>query len=213
MVRVAEQASGDRHVGVRVERTADCDVALDSGRQEAVFRASANFKLVLALEILEGHLVGDRCQRRGEEIGLAGGGTGHHLAALREADDKVIDVEALVVVVLATLGAREIAGPAGDAVDLVDQIAVGISLTGIERAGRAEIDPQPQICLSCEPAQVNAGLPPRAVAVERLHVLVREERGVGGGGKRCREFRIGRVGLRFRGIVRGQQLPGDTTVL
>ena len=179
MVRVAKEAVCEGEDGIRVEGAADSDVTLDLGRLRAVFRAPTDLELVLPLQVLERYLLGDGRRGGGVEIGLAGGRAGDHLAALGEADDKIVDVEALVVVVLATLGACEIAGPAGDAVDPVDAIAVCVPLGGVERPGGAEIDPQLQVGLSGPFAQIDTGLPPYAVAVELLHVLIGEEGGIG----------------------------------
>ena len=189
MVRVAKEAVCEGEDGIRVEGAADSDVTLDLGRLRAVFRASADLELILALQVLGRHAVGNRSRGSGEETGLARRRAGHHLAPLGETDDEVIDVEALVFVVLA---AGRAAALTGHTIDLIDQITVGIARGGVERAGGTEIDPQPQVGVARPLAEIDAGLPPDAVAVERLHVLVVVQGGVGRGGIDVGPFSVGR---------------------
>ena len=180
-------------VGVGVDRLVHPVVRLDRIDLRSEFGATADLKLVAALQALRGD--GRRRAWRAcrEEVCLAGGGAGDHLASLGEANDDVVDVEALVAVVLAAGGFVEVAGSARDAVDLIDEIAAGIPLRRVHFASGAEVESQAEVGLVRVASQIDPGLPPRAAVEQLLDVLVRVGRHVGRHRGERRQFSVGLV--------------------
>ena len=192
LVGIAKRPVACHQVGVGVDRLVHLVVGLDRIDLCRIFRAPADLELVAALQALRGD--GRRWGRRTcrEEVGLASDGAGDHLAPLGEADDDVVDVEALVAVVLAAGGLVKVAGNARDAVDLIDEFAAGIPLRRVHFAGGAEVESQAEVGLVGIAAQIDPGLPPRAAVEQLLDVLVRVGRHVGRHGGERRQF-----GIRF----------------
>ena len=83
----------------------------------------------------------------------------------------------------------------------------------VEPARRAEVDPQPQVGLVGPLAQIDAGLPPCAVTVQLLNVLVREPGGVGRNRERGRKLAVSRVSGRLHRVIRREQLPRRAVIL
>ena len=88
-----------------------------------ILRAPTNLQLVVSLEALRRN--GRRRRRRAcrEEAGLSSDGAGHHLAPLREADDEIIDIETLVVIILTTFRVVEVTSGVGVSDNVVRQRA------------------------------------------------------------------------------------------
>ena len=107
---------------VGVDRREDRDVALRGIELCGVFGAATDFELIVTRERLL--RVGLRDGRGDVEHTRGAGGTGDHLAALGEADDDVVDVEAFVLIVRPPVGVEEVAVAVGLPEDIV-HVAIG----------------------------------------------------------------------------------------
>ncbi len=213
LVGIAESAIAGDQIGIGVDRLIDEVVGLERVDLSGELRAPPDLELVVALQALGGHRLrrGRRASR--EEVGLAGGGAGDHLAPLREAHHEIVDVEPLVAVVLATGGLVEVAGGARDAVDLVDERAGGIPRRGIHFTGGAEVEPQAEVGLVGIAAQIDPGLPPRPAVEQLLDVLIRIGRKVGRHRGERRQFGVALVHRGASRVVGGHDGPCHAGVL
>ena len=185
------------------------------GGGDGIIGASADLELIRSLKRLgrsprrsaHGEDAGGRCWVLSRSLRCR-----HHLTTLGEANNDVVDVEALKLVVLATLGAFEIAGRVGETGDGVDAISVGIDLRGIKLTGRVKIEPEANVGVAGPLPQIHAGLPPVVGVEEFLDVLVGVLADSGRGRTHGREFRVGRVCRGERGVVGCQKLPGGPLV-